>query len=75
MLWENLTTIKYKYNIRYSGEENRYKRRTYLCTKLWNSDLSKAEALVAVLRRGKRYDKVKLHKGCVYASRRLEVNN
>jgi hypothetical protein len=72
MLWENLTTIKYKYNIKYSGEENRYKRRTYLCTKLWNSDLGKAASMLVLLRKSKRYDKVKLHKNCVYAPRRLE---
>lgn len=43
---------------------------TYMLTKLWNEDGIKAEYLYKLLVKLRRYDKVKLHKGCVYASRR-----
>jgi hypothetical protein len=77
MLWENISISKYEYHTKYrlpSGYGHHCKRRTYLCLKLWNSDVAKAEALYKLLGAVSKYDRVKLHKGCVYASRRLETN-
>ena len=48
------------------------KRTTYQLTKLWNKDLEKASKLFEIIKNLRRYDKVKLHKGCVYTSRQLE---
>jgi len=47
----------------------------YLCVKYWNSDESKAKRLFKLLTKSGRYDKLKIHKGCVYTSRKLLTRN
>lgn len=44
--------------------------RKYIVAKYWNSDITKAKYLYDLLKSLGRYDKVKLHKGWVYTSRR-----
>ena len=48
-----------------------YKSNVYMCCKYWNKDLAKASKLMDLLIRSNRYDKISVHKGCVYATRRL----
>lgn len=46
-------------------------RKRYLIVKYWNSDERKARYLFVLLKSSNKYNKVKLHKGCVYVTRRI----
>ena len=85
MLYDSIHISKTVYNIKYkipyskskgipswSKKKLYSKRRTYMLTKLWNKDLVKANVLYDKIKALGRYDKVHIHKGCVYASRRIE---
>ena len=78
-LYDNIEIVKsvyprpYKYYDRSLGRSvslPKSKPYTYTTTKLWNKDVDKAQYLYHLLVNLSRYDKVKLHKECVYASRR-----
>ena len=48
-----------------------FHNKKYMLTKLWNKDLNKAKYLYDLLVNDRKYDKVKIHNGCVYTTRRL----
>ena len=78
-LYDNITIEAIVYENHYRYYDRKLKRSinlpnskpyTYVLTKLWNKDEGRAKYLYELLVKLHRYDKVKLHKGCVYASRR-----
>ena len=43
----------------------------YMCWKIWHRDADKAVHWYIKLKRSNKFDKVKLHKNCVYATRKV----
>ena len=78
-LWDNITITRYDYSrkrrIPYCIDRNTpvlavSETKMYMLTKVWNKCLIKADKVAQLMLASRRYDKVKLHRGCVYASRR-----
>lgn len=78
-LWDNITIERYdytrQYRVPYCIDRNTplipcSKVKMYMLTKVWNKCHMKARRLYSIMKKMRKYDKVKLHNGCVYASRR-----
>jgi len=45
--------------------------RAYVCTKYWCTDSVKLQRMLKLIKASRRYDKVRIHKKCIYMSRRV----